>query len=78
MSSSLQLTNFARPRLLTAHHPLVSIRHEAGAAKEARDALARFHGLHGEILAHRFGDGVHVLAALETLLGQHLDLGASV
>lgn len=76
----VRLTNFALTVLVTAEkHIVVAVGEKAGTAKEgAAESLARLHSLHSEVGSHRLGDRINVFAGLEALLGQKLDLGASV
>lgn len=39
--------------------------------------MATFHCLHGEQLSHRFRKAIDVVSDIDTLLGEHLDLGSS-
>lgn len=71
--------DLAGTSLLAEEHVAVAKGDETGAAEIASaEAFARLHGLHGEIGAHGFGDGVNVLAGFEALFGEQLNLGASV
>lgn len=56
----------------------MTVGHEAAAKETSAKTLARLHGLHSQVCPHGFGNRIEVLARLETLLGQGLDLGASV
>lgn len=54
-------------------------RHESSSSEIAStESLARLHSLHGEVGSHGLGDRVNVLARLQALLGQQLDLGSPV
>ena len=57
----------------------MAVRHESCTSEESTpDALARLHSLHGQVLAHGFGNGIDIFASLQALLGEQLDLGASI
>ena len=75
-----RLTNFALGVLIPGEkHVAVAVRHETCASEESTsDALTRLHSLHGQVLSHGFGDGIDILASLQALLGEQLDLGASI
>lgn len=73
------LTDFALGTLVSAHeHVTLAKGEKPGPAKEdTAKTLAGLRGLHGQILPHRLGDQINVLASLKALLRQKLDLGAS-
>jgi hypothetical protein len=74
-----RLTNFALGALLSEKHVAVAKGNKAGATKiTSAEALARLHGLHGEVSSHRLGNGVDVLAGFQALFGEQLDFGAPV
>ncbi len=81
--SFCRLTDFAGVVGLRGEQHLRAraVRHRGGPGAHGQapsQTLARLHGLVGQILAHRVGDGIAVLARLNALLGQQLDLGPSV
>jgi hypothetical protein len=77
---SFEHTNFTLATLGTSEqHTAVAEGSQASPAKVgSSEPLARLHGLHGQVRPHRFWDRVNVLASLEALLGQELDLGTPI
>lgn len=72
----LVLTNFALATLFSAkEHTAVTIWHQTTAQETCSEALARFHGLHSQVCAHRLWYRVEVFACLQALLRESLDLG---
>ena len=72
-------TNFSLCATLSSHqHRTTAIRHQTRAAEEvAAQRLARFHCLDGQVLSHRFGNGITIFAALDALLCKQLDFRSS-
>lgn len=72
------LTNFTLATLLSAQeHTAVAVRHQTASQETCPEALARLHGLHSQVSAHRLWYRVEVFACLQALLRQSLDLGTS-
>lgn len=73
----LELTNFALSTLLSAdEHTTVAVGHQAASEESCSESFPGLHSLHSQVSAHGLWYRVKVLARLQALFCQSLDLGA--